>query len=435
MGAGKMKHRLAGLVVAVAATAFGASASRAQSGKGSGAPTDVFVKAPSGFQGGGNTPTFAGPPAGMTALKTDLFTSKNFYDQKENWLDQRYYRCNTVRQLVVLYQSGRIGTKAPMSAAWGDCKQDAVRAQIVSPYPYKTAKEHYDALLARAKAHGGPTVYTRANLPPDWDGYYDLAKTRDKVGDWVGGEWPQVTTILSLLTPEYQRRMVQAVYHETVDNSPQWVSSLCEPEGYTRWWNRYAAGGNFQLTMTPYMVQFLSGNPTTIFRQFAVGQTKHVLPNPQWLGETVAFWDGTTLVAWTANVEPWTIEQSMFENSDKLEGVETFKPILDAKGAFVGLETEAILYDPEAFAQPLRVATTYDRLRLPSDQNFRYAYQFCEGNVANRNGRTTHLSPDDPNLIDYHSRPWAKNWEKWFEQGWKKPETQAAPSDVLDLFK
>ena len=110
-----------------------------------------------GKQGGGGfgrggTPTFAGPPAGMQALPQDLFLSKNFYKDEKLWSDQRYFRCNTPRQLTDIWTSRRIGDKAPASASWGDCSQDYPREKIVSPYPYKTAKEHYGALLAAAKA-------------------------------------------------------------------------------------------------------------------------------------------------------------------------------------------------------------------------------------------------------------------------------------------
>jgi hypothetical protein len=97
-------------------------------------------------------------------LPLDLFASKNFYKDKAVWLDKRYYRCNVPRQLYGMWNTGRIGTNPPTSASWGDCNADWPRDRILSPYPYKTAKEHYGALLAAAKTRGGPTVYTRATL-------------------------------------------------------------------------------------------------------------------------------------------------------------------------------------------------------------------------------------------------------------------------------
>ena len=125
--------------------------------------------------------------------------------------------------------------------------------------------------------------------------------------------------------------MVQTAYHEAVTNAPQWSASFCWPEGFIRWWSQPSQAGNFQLTMTPWNVQFLSGIADNFLRQVMVGKTAHVQKVPQWYGETIGFWDGTTLVTWTANIQAWQLSHAMFETSDKLETIETFKPALDAQ--------------------------------------------------------------------------------------------------------
>ena len=303
--------------------------------------------APGGGRGRGAPPPILGPPAGVQPLPIDMFSSKNFYKDRANWLDKRYYRCNNPRQIYSMWDGQRIGPKPPESASWGDCNDDWPRERIVSPYPYKTAKEHYEALLAQAKAKGGPTVYTKATVP-DWDGYYRRDGQADRGSEWIWGV-TQAPTVLSLLTPEYQKRMVQTAYHEAVTNAPQWSASFCWPEGFIRWWSQPSQAGNFQLTMTPWNVQFLSGIADNFLRQVMVGKTAHVQKVPQWYGETIGFWDGTTLVTWTANIQAWQLSHAMFENSDKLETVETFKPALDANGNFIGLDHETIFYDPDAF--------------------------------------------------------------------------------------
>ena len=165
--------------------------------------------------------------------------------------------------------------------------------------------------MAAAKAKGGPTVYTKATMP-DWDGYYQRDAQADHGSEWIWGV-SQAPTVLSLLTPEYQKRMVQMIYHEAVTNSPQWNASFCYPEGFIRWWAQPSQAGNFQLTMTTWQVQFLSGIADNFLRQVMIGK-EHVQKVPQWYGETIGFWDGTTLVTWTANIQGWTLDARHVRN-------------------------------------------------------------------------------------------------------------------------
>jgi hypothetical protein len=237
-----------------------------------------------------------------------------------------------------------------------------------------------------------------------------------------------------VLTPEYQKRMVQLTYHEAVTNSPQWNASFCYPEGFIRWWSQFSQSGNFQLTMSHWNVQMLSGIADNFLRQVLIGKETHVSPIPQWFGETIGFWDGTTLVAHTAKVQGWTLTHAMFETSDKLETVETFKPALDASGKFIGLDHETTFYDPDAFVAPLRASYRYVRRSGTEDQSRRYTFIECVSNIQNTDGRPTQLTNADPRFVDYYGRPWAKNWEKYFEVGWDKPQDDV-PAEILDIFK
>ena len=382
-------------------------------------------------------------PDGVTPLEHDIFNTPDFYQDEALWMDPRYWRCNAGLPLEA--QAGAypgpvmIGDDPERTAAWGFCDRDYPREQIVSPYGFTSAQEHYEALLAESKQRGTWVDHGPETLPWDINGHYMWSEggPGGLRGTWYSMVSVQIPTVLSLLTPTYQQRLVQEAYHQAHGQS-QWPSQYCWPEGFMRRYHFAATLMQAHTVMVnPDVVQIMAGVARNFVTNIHLGRefiTDGAVPRlgqdvPRWYGETIGFWDGEVLVSWTSNIQGW-MAHSAFEFSSKMQSIEIYTPVRDTSGAITALNHEAILYDPEALVEPVRIVRNLTRMSSLSEGD-PYTYIECVPTIYPVEGVASPKSPGDRFefwVPDMYGRPWSQIWEEFHEDGMQKPQ------DEVDIF-
>ena len=261
---------------------------------------------------------------------------------------------------------------------WGHCDIGVPREAIVSPYGFKTAQEHYEALNAETTKRGGPTSTPTKDFPDaEWNGVYERPSGRAarNQSNWYWGRHSQIPTVLSVLTPKYQEWMVQEAYHQVRGNAI-WPSTFCWPEGFMRRWYPAAVWEHYVIA-TPDLVHVRAGVARNFIQDIYVGRDFNMedvanggVPRlgaavPRWYGETIGFWDKDVLITWTSNIQGWK-SHSQFEFSSKMQSIEIYTPIRE-DGKFIGLNHETILYDEEALAEPVRIVRNLHKINEFTD--------------------------------------------------------------------
>lgn len=386
-------------------------------------------------------------PDSIEPLPIDIFTSEDFYADRELWTDPRYFRCSspysTEDQWGALIGNPLILSDDSADGVWGNCDVDLPREAIVSPYGFATAQAHYEALKKETQGRGGPNKYSFKDFPAeDWNGIYERPLFAPDHQNWYWMRNSQTPTILSLLTPEYQTRSVQEYYHQVNTNAPLWPSTFCWPEGFMRRWHM-AAVWEHHIIATPEIVQITAGvirnfiTNVYIDRDFnmddvaAGGVPRLGEAVPQWYGETIGFWDGDVLITWTSNIQGWKAH-STFEFSNQMQSIEIYTPNYDEQGNFTGLNHESILYDSEALVEPIRIIRNLNKINDYQDEGATpYIFIECMQTIFPVDGHgvtVTYGKEIDFMVPDMYGRPWAEIWERNFEQDMERDE------DEEDIF-
>lgn len=268
---------------------------------------------------------------------------------------------------------------------------------IRSPYPYKSAAEHYEAWL---KAAGGFTKRPRDTLP-DWS------------GDWVGNaagvmySRAKVSDVMASLTGEYKARYADILDSEAAGHH-WWPSQFCMPSGFGKFYGENGVTWHFMTDQN--MVVLVKDRPNNEIR-YIYTDGRGFLPKdiqfPQWYGGSQGFWAGDELVIYTGQFRPWVIANGMPEYSGKLEVIERMKRFGDE------MLLDITLYDPEAFAFPWHDTVVFKVMKDWTKGPATYSECVSTNNVyLDDKGVLQERAPGDPGFRDMSDpRPWATAYE------------------------
>jgi hypothetical protein len=259
---------------------------------------------------------------------------------------------------------------------------------------FRSSWEEYQA--HRARAHGGEK-HTVLDLP-DWTGIWQrdsnglLASFDDSAGvnPMLGRVYGRST---ASLTPKYRAAYETKVADIRVGKEWDRLSN-CLPAGFPR------------MLAEPFLREFIVTPAETWMSHEQINETRRVYTDgrghvpddeavPLWLGDSIGFWDGDTLVVHTNHLKAGEYQRGQPDFSFQISTVERIRKV-DAQT----IEDRISVYDPVSLMRPWQVVFHYKKVEQPG---LRINYDACEENnnvYLAPDGTTRYILPGDPKYRD-----------------------------------
>lgn len=309
-----------------------------------------------------------------------IFTTEDFREDRQRWVDPDYYLNNTVEELrgMALDLDSRGAGSGQVRRARNYGSEGSGRVgdlELASPYPFVSALEHYSAWLEEA---GGGTKHTYDTMP-DWRGRWSGG------GDRILGGPNPASTVAEMLNSQYREYFIQDMKAYTQGRI--WgANAFCLPGGFIT-----SVTDTEEFIVTPERVWTLgAGNNRNYIRWVYTDGSGHTAPNfryPKWHGESIGFWDGNSLVVYTNQIRGW--KGSLTEFTDNLETVERYQREGD------NIKGEITFYDSDVFVGPIYSGLIYELDSEPRPE-LRPLYNSC----TDTNGPSTKVYLDERGILN-----------------------------------
>jgi hypothetical protein len=286
-----------------------------------------------------------------------------------------------------------------LSVSLGTAVAAAPVAAVSNPVVAQEYANSWTHFLALKKlARGG--VSKTATTIPDWSGIWIRnshglgASFDDSAGPHpiLGSTYGAGRNTASL-TPKYQ-----AAYDKKVADiaaGKEWDRiSYCLPAGFPRFLTEPFLR---EFIVTPRQVWMTHEQVNETRRIYTDGR-EHIPEEeagPLWLGDSIGFWDGDTLIVHTKHLKAGEYQRSQPDFSFQISTVEQIRKI-DAST----IEDRITVYDPVSLTKPWQVLFTYRKIK---NQSLRIGYSACEENnnvVRAPDGSTQYIVPGMPGYRD-----------------------------------